>query len=145
MQKTNWKSFIRSLASDDAPTLTIAHWSIQQLEHIPSKSSFTHSAPPHMESRVAVNMRRPPYEASFTMSNCVFPKTMKHKCPPSSPPKTKYLVCKSFSIVQPCLHVSKFFGAKLRFRLYTLLLSFQAFPLVQVKTRWPTLMKDGGV
>lgn len=32
---------------------------------------------------------------------------MKHKCPPSSPSKTKYLVCKSCSSVQPCLHVSK--------------------------------------
>lgn len=144
MQKTNWKSFIRSLASDDAPTLTNAHWSIQQLEHIPSKSSFTHSAPPHMESRVAVNMRRPPYEASFAMSNCVFPKTMKLNCPPSSPSKTKYLVCKSFSIcpaMSPCL---KIFRCQIE---VPPLHSVAVFPSLSfgtvVKTRWSTSMKDG--
>lgn len=115
MQTTNWKSFIRSLASVDAPPLTIAHWSIQQLEHIPSKSSFTHSAPPHMESRVAVNMRRPPiWSFLYTVrSPCSLKLWNTNARPLPLQKQSIYLVCKSFSIVQPCLHVSKIFGAKI--------------------------------
>ncbi len=88
-------------------TLTIAHWSIQQLEHNHSKSSFTNSIPPHMESWVAVNMQRPrnvplplqcPLVCSLKLCNT-------NACP--LPLRKSELICKLFSVVQPKTYVSK--------------------------------------